>query len=526
MKRNKILYGAILFIGLLFMSSCSQSFLDVKPRGTVLEDNYYSTPAEALAGLIAAYGPTNCESGDTYCNPLGPTNSASDDCYAGGGGPSDMNMWQAMNNMTILTPANNPSDMWKVNFQGVTFSNLILSKLDGVPGLSAALKTRYVAEAKFLRAYYYFHLVRWYKNVPLFITATTLSDVYAALQADPKDVYAQIEKDLTEAIPDLPATVPASENGRATQGSAKAWLGTVYLYEQKWSDAANILKDVNGTPGGTSQYGYKLMANFGDIFSPARKFNSESIFEIQKTSTQKYGWGNWGQFKSNVYALMTGPRTFNRINSSAPDLYSGWSFTPITPDLYGAMVVSGVYDPRYAYTIINLDSLVTAGACKYDKNSCFNGTGYFIAKYAPIRAYTDLTSTPELNFGIDYIEIRLADTYLMEAEALVMGGGDQARAAALLNAVRARVGLAPVTVSMAAIKNERRLELATEGHRFFDLVRWGDADKVLNHMQSVSNLGQNSSFNGSKNFVVGKNEILPIPLSELTNTKIVQNPGY
>jgi hypothetical protein len=118
----------------------------------------------------------------------------------------------------------------------------------------------------------------------------------------------------------------------------------------------------------------------------------------------------------------------------------------------------------------------------------------------------------------------------MEAEALVMGGGDAGRAGQLLNAVRARVGLPSVAVSMDAIKNERHLELATEGHRFFDLVRWGDADKVLNNMIAVNNLGGNSSnsvsFSGSKHFVAGKNEILPIPLPELTNTKMVQNPNY
>ena len=518
MKQNKIkIYlGAFLLLGALFMDSCSNSFLDVSPKGKDLESDYYSNPDEAYAGLIAAYGATNVESGDTYCSPLGPANSASDECYCGGGGPTDMSMWQGMNNMLLLTSANNPSDMWKVPFQGINYSNIILSKLDGVPGLSDDLKTRYTAEAKFLRAYYYFHVLRWYKNVPLFIEPQTSDQIYSATQADPKDVYAQIEKDLTEAIPNLPTKVSAAENGRATQGAAKAWLGTVYLYEKKWTEAANILKDVNGTPGGVSQYGYALLNNYGDVFDPNNKFNSESIFEIEKVSTQNYDWGSWGNFKSNVYALMTGPRTYVQIDPSAPNFVNGWSFNPITPDLVNAMVTSGKYDPRYQYTILNLDSLVSLGLCSYDKSACYVATGYFMAKYTSLAQYTSTTGVRELNFGVDYIEMRLANTYLMEAEALVMGGGDQARAAALLNAVRARVGLPAVAVSMDAIKNERRLELATEGHRFFDLVRWGDADKVLNHMA-----------NGfTKHFVVGKNEILPIPLAELTNTQIKQNPGY
>jgi len=512
MKQNKIkiYWGAFLFLGALFMNSCSQSFLDISPKGKDLESTYYSNPDEAYAGLVAAYGATNVESGDTYCSPLGPANSASDECYCGGGGPSDMSMWQGMNNMILLTPANNPSDMWKVPFQGINYCNIILSKLEDVPGLSDDLKTRYTAEAKFLRAYYYFHVLRWYKNVPLFTEPQTSDMIYAATQADPSEVYAQIEKDFTEAIPDLPPTVSAAENGRATQGAAKAWLGTVYLYEKKWSDAAKMLNDVN------TKYNYSLLKNYGDVFDPNNKFNAESIFEIEKVSTQNYGWGDWGNFKSNVYALMTGPRTYVQIDPSAPDYVNGWSFNPITPDLVNAMVVNGKYDPRYPYTITNLDSLVALGLCTYDKDACYDATGYFMAKYSSLAQYTSATGTRELNFGVDYIEMRLANTYLMEAEALVMGGGDQTRAAFLLNAVRERVGLPDIAVSMDAIKNERRLELATEGHRFFDLVRWGDADKVLNHMA-----------NGfTKHFTVGKNEILPIPLEELTNTQMNQNPGY
>lgn len=500
-KNIKIKYSTIFLFGLLLFSSCAKSFIELDPKGKDVEASYYANPDQAFAGVVAAYSALNTETFSTYSNTLGPLNSASDDCYAGGASSSDMGTWQAWNTNT-MTPALGPQgDLWGVNFTGVAKCNTILSKLSGVPGLSNALLNRYTAEVKFLRAHYYFDLVRLFGNVPLMTDPVTLSDMYNHPQAKPADVYAQIEKDLTEAIPILPATVPTSENGRATQGAAKALLGKVYLYEKKWDLSAKILKDVNGQPGVKNPtYGYQLMANYGDIFSPEHKFNSESIFEIQHTGTQSYDWGNWGNFKSNVYVEMVGPRSY-----SGPVYGDGWGFNPLTPSLISVLK----NDPRYPYTAINMDSLVKAGFCTYTHG--YQDNGYIIAKYAPLLKYRAASGNNALNYPNDYIEIRLADTYLMEAEALVNANEDPGRAQALLDAVRARVGLGSVSATLQNIYQERRLELATEGHRWFDLVRTGQAEAILGPM---------------KGFVKGKNEILPIPLAELTNTKLVQNPGY
>ena len=166
-------------------------------------------------------------------------------------------------------------------------------------------------------------------------------------------------------------------------------------------------------------------------------------------------------------------------------------------------------DPRYQYTIVNIDSMKTAGLCTYEKG--YQNTGYFVAKFAPLKEfYSTIGGDPVLNYPNDVMEIRLADTYLMEAEALVRGGGDMGKAQDYLDRVRARVGLPSVPATLDNIYLERRLELATEGHRWFDLVRTGKAATAL----------------ASKGFKPNKNEILPIPLAELTNTKLVQNPGY
>ena len=517
MKRNKILYSVLLLLGVITISSCSDSFLSPAPKGKTLGSNYYSSPAEAFNGLVAAYAPMQVSYHQGYCASEGLANAASDECYGGGGSATDQITWTAMNNMTLLSPTIVAGGLWSVPFIGIAASNQLLANLSTC-GLDDATLARYTAECEFLRAYYYFRLVRWFGNVPVFTTATTLNDAYSTPQSTKQQVYTQIEADLNAAIPNLPATVSGSELGRASQGSALALLGKAYLYDQKYDSAAIALAKVNGTPGGTSQYGYHLLANYGDIFSVTNKFNAESILEIQHSNGQNYGDWSGNSPVGNVYAIMCGARGYAYKGDPAPQLNAGWGFTPITYDLYDAMVVNGKYDPRYPYTIYNLDSLMALGLCSYGQIAWTQGfptTGYWIVKYAPLKA-ADGAGNEGLNYGVDYIEIRLADAYLMEAEALVQGGGSQSRAQALLDAVRARVGLPSVPVSMAAIKNERHLELATEGHRFFDLVRWGDADAVLNHME-----------NGySKNFVTGKNEILPIPLSELTNTALKQNPNY
>jgi hypothetical protein len=504
MKTKYYIYTGALALTIGAMASCKKSFLELTPNGQFLESNYYANPQQALTALVAAYDPLVTETGgmdNTYTNPLGALNAASDDCFAGGGGSSDMPGWQAINNYSMGPSIGPQGGFWSINFQGVNRADVLLEKLPNVPGMDEATLKRYTAEAKFLRAHYYFDLVRVFKNVPLILTTLQITDVYKQPQATPEAVYAQIEADLTAAITDLPTTVAAAEYGRVTQGAAKALLGKVYLYEKKWPLAASTLAEVNGTPGGTSTYGYKLQTNFGDIFSPKNKFNSESIFELVHSGMQNYSWSNWNQFKSNVYVQMVGPR-----NYGGPIYYGGgYGFNPVTPQLVAAMK----NDPRYPYTIANIDSTAKANGKSYEE--AYQGTGYYIEKYAPKLANVVTTGVTDLNWPNDYIEIRLADTYLMEAEALVNANGDVSRAAALLNAVRARVKLTPVAATLDNIYNERRLELATEGHRWFDLVRTGQAATAL-------------SFKG---FKAGTNDILPIPLTETLNgTQIKQNPGY
>ncbi|WP_291127362.1 RagB/SusD family nutrient uptake outer membrane protein [Flavobacterium sp. UBA7682] len=500
--KNNIKILAIATLASLTFASCSTEDLEVDPKGLEVESNYYQNEAEAFSGLVSVYDLMRKNSGG-FENMITMFNAGSDDHYAGGGNSSDGAGIQSFSNYTINTNTV-PDSYFSDYYRGIYRANLLLVKLPNVP-MPDATKARYAAEARVLRAFYYFNLVRMFKNVPLILEPLSASQFYSVTQAAPADVYAQIELDITESIANLPVTVNvSSDGGRLTQGSARAILGKVYLYQGKNSQAAAELAQVNGTPGGTSQYGYSLVANFNDLWNFSNRFNSESVLEVSH-SAQGSSWGTWGgnQDEGNTVNQMVGPRSYVRLNPAfAPDLPSGWSFNVFTEDFYTFM--QG--DPRFNATILDLKALKQAGHADYI--GAYQDTGYFLNKFMPKQS--DVYSGPGdavLNFKQNTYAIRLADTYLMEAEAL---GATGARAQALLDAVRGRVGLGSVPVSLTAIKNERRRELAGEGHRWFDLVRWGDAPTVL----------------ASRGFVAGKNEILPIPARELEGTQLVQNPIY
>jgi hypothetical protein len=493
-----------LFIAAAVVSfgSCSEEFVDITPKGAFLSENYYANQDQATAALVGVYDAMRKNTGG-FENMVSMMNAGSDDHFAGGGGSTDGAGIQGFSTHT-LNATIVPGSFWNDHYQGIFRANILLLKLPNV-AMPDDVKTRFAGESKALRAMYYFNLVRLFKNVPLLLDPLTATNMYEVEQATPEAVYAQIEKDLIEAIAALPTTVPAdTESGRFTKGAAQALLGKVYLQEGKKTEAAAILALVNGTPGGTNQYGNKLLTNFSDLWVFSNKFNTESLIEVSHTSAGNSDWGFWGSGKDegNSLNVMVGPRSYSRPSgSTAPDLPSGWSFNVITQDLYDAIKL----DPRFGATILDLKALKAAGQADYIGG--YQDTGYFLNKFLPRKEDVRTGGgAAELNYRQNSYIIRLADTYLMEAEAL----GTGARAQALLDAVRSRVGLPSVPVTLAAIKNERRMELAGEGHRFFDLVRWGDAATKL----------------ANRGFVAGKDEIFPIPIRELQGTKLKQNPVY
>ncbi|NMH29664.1 RagB/SusD family nutrient uptake outer membrane protein [Flavobacterium silvaticum] len=503
MKKRKIVWSLLLMAVITgTVISCSEDFTTIKPAGLTPVEDYYKDEGEALSALASVYDLLRKNSGG-FDNMIIMMNSGSDDFLAGGGNAND---GQGIHDFEKfrLTAGTIPGSFWSDYYQGIFRANQVLSVFPSVP-MDEAKKARFIAEARTLRAYYYFELVTLFRNIPL-ITETLLpEEIYSVTQSPPADIYAFIETELSESMNDLPMMITdvATEGGRLTKGSAQAILGKVYLYEGKKTEAAAQFAEVNGTPGGVSQYGYHLLPNYADLWVRDNDFNAESIIEVSHSQLGRSDWTFWGSGadEGNTVNQMVGPRGYQRVSNTQPDFWSGWSFNPVLPGLVAEFEAG---DPRKDITIFDM----TASVSTYNHDACYDDTGYWLRKFMPLVADVSTDGgTQELNFRQNTYIIRLADSYLMEAEAL---NGSGARAQSLLDAVRARAGMPSVPVSMNAIWHERRVELAGEGFRFFDLVRSGQASSAL----------------GSRGFTAGVDEIFPIPQNELNNTQLVQNPGF
>ncbi len=511
-KFLKITIAASLLISVSTLNlACNDQTLEEKEYlGAFEGENFFRNEQECFFALVGVYDPLRKYAGG-FENMVTFFNAASDDFSAGGGSATDGAGIQGASSFQI-NPNTMPASYWRDYYQGIARANTLIMRAPNAD-MSDAVKNRFISEAKVLRALYYFDLVRIFGNIPLILQPFKASDDFYNIPQAPKSaVYTQIESDILAAIPSLPMTVSGEQRGRLTQGAAKALLGKIYLFDNKKAEAAAQFADVNGTPGGNNQYGYKLVANYADLFKSAPvteandpyKFSTESIIEVMHSNKGNSDWSFWGQGgdEGNSICIMTAPRSYVRKSSDAPDIVSGWAFNTITTDLFNFIQ----NDPRVTATVLNMNTLKQEN--KADYSPAYMDTGYFLNKFMPTKdKVTNLPGASELNYRQNYILIRLADTYLMEAEAL---NGSGSRAQALLDAVRARVGLASIPVSLQAIKDERRRELVGEGHRFFDLVRWGDAASKL----------------ASKGFVAGKNEVMPIPYTELSGTILKQNTGY
>lgn len=491
MSKSKILVmknSLVVLLLSLILWACTDSFVDVDSFNEDTE-NFFNSEEDYQSALIAAYDMLQ----STYLNVmLGEI--ASDNTLAGGESATDVPGIQEVDNMTH-TPVNQQlRDIWSWMFAGVNRANYVLEFKDKTdfPNKNVVL-----AEATFLRAYYYFELVKWFGDVPLAVDQRLLFGDQNVVERTPASkVYAQIEQDLIYAASNLPEV--QSEVGRATKGAAQALLGKVYLYQEKFEESAAVLQEVINSKN------YDLLEDYSTMFENDNENNIESVFEVQYTDVEGAGFGCLQCSEGNVAVGFNGIR-----NYTGPVFESGFSFNVPTQEAYDAFEDG---DLRRDVAILDIEAWAASNT-GVSYNEGFEHTGYYNRKY--IARKGDLnTGDANLTNPNNYRAIRYADVLLMAAEALNRGGIDDDTALLYLNEVRNRAGLPDATGTgnalTTAIYQERRVELVGEGHRFFDLVRTGRAATEIDGFQ------------------VGKNELFPIPSIEieLAGNRWQQNPGY
>ena len=509
MKYNTIKYMLMICLASITWVACSDDFADVDSFDKNSE-NFFTSEEEYYQALVAAYDLLQAG----YINAiLGEI--ASDNTLCGGESATDVIPWQEIDDMTH-TPVNaGLRDIWGRMFAGVNRANYILEFKDNIEFQG---KETILAEATFLRAYYYFELVKWFGDVPLAVDKRFLFGDEQNVDRTPKDqVYAQIEADLIYAASVLDYTPANGQYGRATKGAALALLGKAYLYQDKFTLAAEALQEVINSgqyaltqPAGvdiTEEGIYESLSKdaYESLFERKGENGTESVFEVQYTDTQGAGFDCLQCVEGNVAVGFSGPRGYSGFHFD-----SGFSFNVPTQESYEAYEAN---DIRRDLSILNISEWNAATGSVYNEDAGYEQTGLFNRKYIPRQ--DDLnTGDPNLNNPANYRAIRYADVLLMAAEALNRGGGNESLAQDYLNEVRERAGLAPTTAQGSAlteaIYQERRVELMGEGHRFFDLVRTGRAAQTI------------------PGFVSGKHELFPIPSIEieLAGNRWQQNPGY
>ena len=451
--------------------SCNEDYLDVEPRADIafVDSGTTVTPEQMVTGVYGRF------TGFSYAfSYLGITEIISDNADKGSA-PADTGADKnLLDELTHTTSIPSVRAMWTEWYKSIGRATIAIDYTNNYePDYDESLKTRLIGEARFLRALNYFWLVRSYGDVPI-------QEIDLVARAPKSEVYAYIVADLEAAIEALPlkSEYAATDIGRATKGSAQGLLAKVYLYMEEYQNAYDMANELINS----GEYG--LHPNYEEIWRASTENNQESVFEIQgrgeaiNHGVQQYsstqgargpsGWG-WGFNAPSQNLVDAFDAQGDDVRKNATIIFAGETLWD------GRVVSDAVANPRYnekAYSSLN------AGAGDGDKN---------------IRV------------------LRYAEILLIKAEAATFIGQN---AAEPLNQVRARVGLAPITSpTVQQIWEERRLELAMEHDRWFDLLRTGQAPAAM-------------AADG-KTFEVGKHELFPIPNDQLIQTpEMEQNPGW
>ncbi|MBD3616816.1 MAG: RagB/SusD family nutrient uptake outer membrane protein [Gracilimonas sp.] len=524
MNNLKIIQSILIVTIAVFASSCD-SFLNEQPLDQRVESNFYETREDAQEALVAIYDVLQWNTIVGFHVPEMLSDIASDDAYAGGASRNDAPNIIEIDKHNIRTTNGEVHGLWQKYYTGIYRANKYIKEVETLE-IEDSFKNRTIAEAKFLRAYYYFDLVRFFRNVPLITEPLDNPDQYNQPQALPSEVFSQIAQDLTAAIPALPGIIPANESGRVSKWAAQALLGRVYLYYtgvfgedlpagNQTVDRAMAIQMVDSV---INHSGHSLLPNYEDNFKPDFEFSNESVFEISYSDSKP--WWDWGFIQGgegNMAPQMQGPR----VDQPADEDYQrGWSFSTVTQELIDEFDPA---DPRLDATVLfesELNFGLTVG---------FQHTGKFTQKYTTHKSYTPSDGQLELNWGNNYRVIRFSDVLLMGAE-LYLNDNNAGQAKDYLDLVRQRAGMPEVAATMENIRKERRIELALEGHRYWDLQRYGqnEAEQHITITGSVKQGYQGDASDFGVTYNTARLGLFPIPQSEIdiSNGELQPNPGY
>jgi len=520
MKLYNIWKFLLVFVAVSIVSACSDSFLDIKPAGKISSDEYPLTDDESFSVLIGGYNLMQWNYGRDWSSAFFVKNLPGDDVNAGSS-ESDQPPYQNLDKFVNEADNAATTGVWKGFYKTINHCNTVLATVDD----ANAFRKQILAEAKAMRAWNYFELVVMFGDVPLYTENPTKEEEFHKVRTPKADVYTQIETDLKEAIAVLPlkSDLSANHKFRISKGTAQSILGKVYLYQKKWDEAHTVLSEV------ISSGEYDLVP-VADVWRKEQELGKESVFEILYTGQEGYDWGNFpwdGAMESNVHVLLMGPREPFFSNLGAIDIFAGWGFNLPSAKIAKAFKDMGDNGPRYNSSLMSQEDFIAAGGTivadtDEDGNTvqAHDYDGYLRLKYATYISEANTTGAAEaiLNFTTNWRLIRYADVLLMAAEAYNEDSKSDL-AVVELNKVRVRAELPATTASSQddvrdAIVKERQLELAFEGSRYWDLVRWGKAAEELSY----------------RGFVANKHELFPIPQSEIASNNAItqadQNPGH
>jgi len=554
----------------LIFSSCKKE-LDYKPTGVLSSSDITST--SAIEGLVtASYAAIG--NGDM----IGPIYSnwaygsvRADDAYKGGGGTGDVGDVDAMEHYNLVTPSMDwfVSRSWKNLFKSISRANVALRAVSALSDAEYPAKNTRLGELRFLRAHSYFTMKLLYKNIPIFDENATAEDILkVSNDLSNEDSWNKIADDFQFAIDNLPESQP--ELGRVNKLAAQAYLAKLRLYQAYEQDATHHVTNINTerlqevvtlTDAVISSGKYYLSSDIADNFLPETENGPESVFAIQFTINDGTTAGRLSYEDGLNYphgAPQYGCCGFhaasqNLVNAYTTDANGLPNFDTFNNGI--ADLNTATVDPRLDHTVG-----IDGHPYKYDNTKPFSNSwvrdpGVY-GNFHTMRFQQLATSSsyfklgPFMGTAKNYDVIRYDDVLLMQAEAYIELG-EQDKALPIINQIRDRAAASTARLKKAdgtfpsnyntkeygaigwtqdyarkALRWERRLEFATEGPRFFDLVRWGIAEQTLNAYIAVEK-GRRPFLSTAK-FTAGRDEYLPIPQSEITFTNGLykQNPGY